>query len=53
MQLCIWMKYIDSLLNGENIFELSLPKIPKRSVLEENGSLQPYVSILGNELNID
>ena len=46
-------EYIDSLLNGENIFELSLPKIPKRSVLEENGSLQPYVSVLENELNID
>ena len=46
-------EYIDSLLNSENIFELSLPKIPKRSVLEENGSLRPYVSVLENELNID
>ena len=43
-------EYIDSLLYGENIFELSLPK---RSVLEENGSLQSYVSVLENELNID
>ena len=46
-------EYIDSLLNEENIFEISLPKIPKRSVLEENGSLQPYISVLENELNID
>ena len=46
-------EYIDSLLNDEHIFEISLPKIPKRSVLEENGSLQPYVSVLENELNID
>ena len=46
-------EYIDSLLNDENIFEISLPKIPKRSVLEENGSLKPYVSVLENELNID
>ncbi len=46
-------EYIDSLLNDEHIFEISLPKIPKRSVFEENGSLQPYVSVLENELNID
>ena len=46
-------EYIDQLLNEENIFEISLPKIPKRTVLEENGSLQPYVSVLENELNID
>ena len=46
-------EYIDQLLNEEHIFEISLPKIPKRSVLEENGSLQPYVSVLENELNID
>ena len=46
-------EYIDSLLNDEHIFEISLPKIPKRSVLEENGSLQPYISVLENELNID
>ena len=46
-------EYIDSLLNDEHIFEISLPKIPKRSVLEENGELKPYVSVLENELNID
>ena len=46
-------EYIDSLLNEEHIFEISLPKIPKRSVLEENGELKPYVSVLENELNID
>ena len=46
-------EYIDSLLNEEHIFEISLPKIPKRSVLEENGELSPYVSVLENELNID
>lgn len=46
-------EYIDSLLNDEHIFEISLPKIPKRTVLEENGSLKPYVSVLENELNID
>ena len=46
-------EYIDSLLNDEHIFEISLPKIPKRSVLEENGELSPYVSVLENELNID
>ena len=46
-------EYIDSLLNEEHIFEISLPKIPKRSVLEENGELKPYVSVLENELNVD
>jgi pre-mRNA-splicing factor 38A len=46
-------EYIDSLLNDEHIFEISLPKIPKRSVLEENGELSPYVSVLENELNVD
>ena len=46
-------EYIDSLLNDEHIFEISLPKIPKRTILEENGSLKPYVSVLENELNID
>ena len=45
-------EYIDSLLNDEHIFEISLPKIPKRSVLEENGELSPYVSVLENELNV-
>ena len=38
-------EYIDQLLNDEHIFEISLPKIPKRSVLEENGE--------ENELNVD
>ena len=46
-------EYIDSLLNDEHIFEISLPKIPKRSILEESGKLSPYVSVLENELNID
>ena len=46
-------EYIDSLLNEEHIFEISLPKIPKRNVLEENGELKPYVSVLKNELNVD
>ncbi len=46
-------EYIDLLLNSEHIFEISLPKIPKRSILEENGKLAPYVSVLENELNID
>ena len=46
-------EYIDSLLNEEHIFEISLPKIPKRNVLEENGELKPYVSVLENELNVD
>ena len=46
-------EYIDQLLNDEHIFEISLPKIPKRSVLEENGELSPYVSVLENELNVD
>ena len=46
-------EYIDSLLNDEHIFEISLPKIPKRTILEENGSLKPYVSVLENELNVD
>ncbi len=45
-------EYIDSLLNEEHIFEISLPKIPKRNVLEENGELKPYVSVLENELII-
>ena len=42
-------EYIDSLLNEEHKFEISLPKIPKRNVLEENGELKPYVSVLENE----
>ena len=46
-------EYIDSLLNEEHIFEISLPKIPKRSVFEDNGELSPYVSVLENELNVD
>ena len=46
-------EYIDSLLNEEHKFEISLPKIPKRNVLEENGELKPYVSVLENELNVD
>ena len=46
-------EYIDSLLNEEHIFEISLPKIPKRSVLEDNGELNPYISVLENELNVD
>ena len=46
-------EYIDSLLNEEHIFEISLPKIPKRNVLEENGELKPYISVLENELNVD
>ena len=42
---------IDILLNEDFIFDISLPKIVKRNILEEKGELKPYVSVLEKELN--
>jgi len=46
-------EYIEFLLNKEEIFEITLPKLPKRKVLEVNGELQSRVSILEADLDLE
>ena len=39
-------EFIDKLLREENFCEVTLPRIVKREVLENEGMLKPYVSML-------
>ena len=42
---------VENLIENESVFDIVLPKIIKRSVLEENGQLKERKSILENEIN--
>ncbi|SPQ97631.1 unnamed protein product (mitochondrion) [Plasmodiophora brassicae] len=42
---------IDELLTGEHFCNVTLPRLPKRRILEETGKLQPRFSILAKELD--
>ena len=42
---------VENLIENESVFDIVLPKIIKRNVLEENGQLKERKSVLENELN--
>ena len=46
-------EFIDDLLREERVCDVILPRIQKRSVLEENGDLEPKVSLLDDDLDQD
>lgn len=46
-------EYIEDLLHKEDVFEVTLPKLPKRKILEVNGELESRVSILEADLDLD
>ena len=46
-------EFIDDLLREERVCDVILPRIQKRSVLEENGDLDPKVSLLDDDLDQD
>jgi pre-mRNA-splicing factor 38A len=46
-------EYIEYLLTKDSIFEITLPSLPKRKILESNGELQPRVSLLEADLDIN
>lgn len=46
-------EFIDELLREERVCDVILPRIQKRSVLEESGELEPKVSLLDEDLDED
>jgi len=46
-------EYLDDLMTKESMFEISLPILTKRIVLEHNNEIQPRVSILEADLDLD
>jgi pre-mRNA-splicing factor 38A len=46
-------EFIESLLNSESLFEVTLPALTKRRILEQNGELQPRMSLLEADLDLD
>lgn len=44
-------EFIDELLREERVCDVILPRVQKRSVLEENGDLDPKVSLLDDDLD--
>lgn len=44
-------EFIDSLLNEERACDIALPRLPKRTVLEDLEELDPRESALGSELD--
>jgi len=46
-------EYVDELLSGERVCDVSLPRIPTRFALEETEELEPRESLLGSEIDSD
>lgn len=44
-------EFIDELLRSDRVCDIILPRIQKRSVLEENNELEPKVSVLDEDLD--
>ncbi|KAH8396946.1 hypothetical protein KR215_006650 [Drosophila sulfurigaster] len=44
-------EYIDELLRNDRVCDIILPRIQKRSILEENNELEPKVSVLDEDLD--
>lgn len=46
-------EYIDELLREERVFDIIMPRIQKRHVLEENNEIEPKISALDDDLDDD
>lgn len=46
-------EYIDELLRSDRVCDIILPRVQKRSILEENNELEPKVSALDDDLDED
>ena len=46
-------EFIEDLLHKESVFEITLPAIPKRRVLEQSGDLEPRISLLEVDLDLE
>lgn len=46
-------EFIDELLREERVCDVILPRLQKRHILEENGELEPKVSLLDDDLDED
>ncbi|TPX30984.1 hypothetical protein SeMB42_g07833 [Synchytrium endobioticum] len=46
-------EFVDHLLRDERVCDTILPRIPKRHVLEENKELEPRISALEDELDVE
>jgi pre-mRNA-splicing factor 38A len=46
-------EFIEELLHKESVFEITLPAIPKRRILEQNGDIGPRVSLLEADLDLE
>lgn len=46
-------EYIEQLLTEESVFEVILPALPKRRILEQNEDIDPRISILEADLELD
>jgi pre-mRNA-splicing factor 38A len=46
-------EFIDELLKEERVCDVILPRLQKRYILEENGELEPKVSLLDDDLDED
>lgn len=46
-------EFIDELLRSDRVCDIILPRIQKRTVLEENNELEPKVSVLDEDLDED
>ncbi|KAH8277559.1 hypothetical protein KR018_000696, partial [Drosophila ironensis] len=44
-------EYIDELLRNDRVCDIILPRIQKRSILEENNEIEPKVSVLDEDLD--
>jgi len=46
-------EYIDELLREERVYDVIMPRIQKRHVLEENNQLEPRISALDDDMEMD
>jgi pre-mRNA-splicing factor 38A len=46
-------EYIELLLNSESVYDITLPKLTKRAVLEQSQEIAPRLSLLEADLNLD
>ena len=46
-------EFIDNLLTKESIFNIAMPQLTKRYILEETGKLPPRKSLLDDDLKVD
>jgi pre-mRNA-splicing factor 38A len=46
-------EYIELLLNSESVYDITLPKLTKRAVLEQSQEIAPRLSLLEADLNLN